>query len=432
MKSLGIAFKDLQRVFKTPFALVMMFGAPLLITGLLYFAFGSMIGGGDLDLQPVRVQVANLDRPVAQNGGLAAGQMLVDFLQSDGVGDLLQVTIAADEATARAAVESQRVDVAVIIPADFTSAALAPGGEATVVQYQDPTLTIGPGIVEDLVNQFVDGFVGTKITADVVSQQLPGDEAAQSASAEQAPAQRAPAQRAAMAYASWLESSGHGHAGEASSRFQTRSPAAAELPPDQGASSIAGTMIAMTIFFAFFMGANTAESIVREDEEGTLQRLFTTPTSHAAILGGKFTAVVLTLVVQVVVLLLASSLIFGIDWGRVPTVALVTLGLIVVAAGFGVMLMSLIQNTRQTGPVMGGVMTLTGMLGGLFTSGIPNMPAAFDTVRLAMPQGWAMYGWELAVEGASADRVLVPVAVLLGLGALFFGIGVIRFRKRFA
>jgi len=128
----------------------------------------------------------------------------------------------------------------------------------------------------------------------------------------------------------------------------------------------------------------------------------------------------------------ASSLIFGIDWGRVPTVALVTLGLIVVAAGFGVMLMSLIQNTRQTGPVMGGVMTLTGMLGGLFTSGIPNMPAAFDTVRLAMPQGWAMYGWELAVEGASADRVLVPVAVLLGLGALFFGIGVIRFRKRFA
>jgi ABC-2 type transport system permease protein len=191
-------------------------------------------------------------------------------------------------------------------------------------------------------------------------------------------------------------------------------------------------MIAMTIFFAFFMGANSAESIVREDEGGTLQRLFTTPTSHADILGGKFAAVVLTLVVQVVVLLLASSLIFGIHWGQLPAVASVTLGLIVVAAGFGVLLMSLIQNTRQTGPVMGGVMTLTGMLGGLFTSGIPNMPAAFDTVRLAMPQGWAMYGWELAVDGAGVGRVLLPVAVMLGLGALFFGIGVIRFRKRFA
>jgi ABC-2 type transport system permease protein len=422
VKSLGIALKDLQRVFKTPFALVMMFGAPLLITGLLYFAFGSMSGGGDLDLQPVRVQIVNVDQPGVQNGGLAAGQMLVDFLQSDEVGDLLQVTLAADEAAARAAVEGQRADVAVIIPADFTSAALAPGGEATVVQYEDPTLTIGPGIVEDLVDQFIDGFVGTKITADVVSRQLPGDEAAQ----------RASAQAAAMAYAAWLESSGHGHPGEASSRFQTYSPAAAEPPPGQGTGSIAGTMIAMTIFFAFFMGANSAESIVREDEGGTLQRLFTTPTSHADILGGKFAAVVLTLVVQVVVLLLASSLIFGIRWGQLPAVASVTLGLIVVAAGFGVLLMSLIQNTRQTGPVMGGVMTLTGMLGGLFTSGIPNMPAAFDTVRLAMPQGWAMYGWELAVDGAGVGRVLLPVAVMLGLGALFFGIGVIRFRKRFA
>jgi ABC-2 type transport system permease protein len=422
MKSLQIALKDLQRVFKTPFALVMMFGAPLLITGLLYFAFGSMAGGGGMDLQPVRVIVANLDRPDAQSG-LAAGQMLVDFLQNDEVGDLLQVTVAADGAAARAAVNAQRADVAVIIPADFTAAALTPGGEATVVQYEDPTLTVGPGIVEDLVEQFTDGFAGTKVTADVVSQQLPGGEAA---------AQQAPAQRAATQYAAWLESSGHGHAGEASSLYQTRSPAASAPPAGEGTGMIAPIMGAMIIFFAFFMGANSAESIVREDEAGTLQRLFTTATPHAAILGGKFTAVVLTLVVQVVVLLLASSLIFGIHWGRLPVVALVTLGLIVVAAGFGVLLMSLIQNTRQTGPVLGGVMTLTGMLGGLFTGGIPNMPAAFDTVRLAMPQGWAMYGWELAVGGAGVGRVLLPVAVMLGLGALFFGIGVVRFRKRFA
>jgi hypothetical protein len=81
---------------------------------------------------------------------------------------------------------------------------------------------------------------------------------------------------------------------------------------------------------------------------------------------------------------------------------------------------------------MGGVLTLTGMLGGLFTSGVPDIPEVFDTVRLAMPQGWAMYGWELALQGAGAGQVLGPVAVMLGLGGLFFGIGVILFRKRFA
>ncbi|MGD2041004.1 MAG: ABC transporter permease [Anaerolineae bacterium] len=418
MKALHIAFKDLLRSFKTPFVLIMMFGAPLLITGLLYFAFGSLTGGGDLDLQAVRVQVANLDQPGAQGDGFAAGEMLVEFLQSEDLGDLLEVTLAGDEAAARQAVQEQQADIALIIPPDFTAAALAPGRETTVVQYEDPTLTIGPGIVEDLVSQFIDGFSGAKIAADVASRQLEAGDSV--------------AREAAMEYAAWLESSGHDHEGGTTSALNTRSPAPGGESAAEGASTIGAIMIAMTIFFAFFMGANSAESIIREDEAGTLERLFTTPTPQAIILGGKFLTVVLTLVVQVIVLLLASGLAFGINWGQPLTVVLVTAGLIVVAAGFGVLLMSFVKNTRQTGPVMGGVLTLTGMLGGLFTSGVPNMPEAFDTVRLTMPQGWAMYGWELALQGNGVSDVLLPVGVMLGLGALFFAVGVVLFRKRFA
>ena len=47
----------------------------------------------------------------------------------------------------------------------------------------------------------------------------------------------------------------------------------------------------MTIFYAFFTGTSTAQTILREDEDGTLPRLFTTPTTQATILGGKFLAV---------------------------------------------------------------------------------------------------------------------------------------------
>lgn len=427
MKVLDIALKDLQRYLTSPFALIMMFGAPLLITGLLYFAFGSLAGGGDLDLQAVRVQVANLDQPGAEGGDMAAGQMLVQFLQSEELGHLLEVKVAGSEADARAAVEGQRADVALIIPPDFTAAILAPEREAAVIQYEDPTLTIGPGIVEDLVRQFIDGFAGAKITAKVVSRQFQAlGDAAEPAAAQEAAA------AAARAYATWFESTSHNQESGASPILQTRSPATEEEPAGGDAGMFGGIMVGMTIFFAFFMGANTAESIVREDEDGTLQRLFTTPTPRATILAGKFTSVVMSLVVQVVILLLASGLLFGINWGRPLVVVLVTLGLIVVASGFGVLLMSFVKNTRQTGPVMGGVLTVTGMLGGLFATGVPDLPEVFDTVRLAMPQGWALYGWELALDGSSVGEVLVPVVVMTGLGALFFGVGVALFRRRFA
>lgn len=45
MKTLTIAAKDLKHIFQSVFSLVMMFGAPLLITGLLSFAFGGRTSG---------------------------------------------------------------------------------------------------------------------------------------------------------------------------------------------------------------------------------------------------------------------------------------------------------------------------------------------------------------------------------------------------
>ncbi|MBE9473020.1 MAG: ABC transporter permease subunit, partial [Chloroflexi bacterium] len=142
--------------------------------------------------------------------------------------------------------------------------------------------------------------------------------------------------------------------------------------------------------------------------------------------------VFITLVVQVIVLLFASALIFNIRWGEPLAVVLVALGLIVAAAGFGIMVMSFIKTTRQTGPVMGGVLTLTGMAGGLFTTGIQNLPDVYNTVTLFTPHGWVLRGWKLALAGGGVGDVLLPVVVTLGMGIVFFAVGAVLFRKRFA
>ena len=119
MKILDIAFKDLVRSFRSLFAVGMMFVAPLLITGLIFFAFGGLSAGtGRYNLPPLTVVVFNHDEPL--EGQPAFGQMLVDYFNDPAMPEWLEVQTAATEAEARAVVNNQQAGVALLIPASFS------------------------------------------------------------------------------------------------------------------------------------------------------------------------------------------------------------------------------------------------------------------------------------------------------------------------
>lgn len=105
-----------------------------------------------------------------------------------------------------------------------------------------------------------------------------------------------------------------------------------------------------------------------------LPRLFTTPTPQASILAGKLLAVFLTVVVQVVVLLVAAGMIFGVRWGDIVAVGLMAAGVVITASSFGIFFNSLLRSTRQSGAMFGGVLTITGMIGmiTIFVQGSPS------------------------------------------------------------
>ena len=69
MKILDIAFKDLTRSFRSAFAIGMMVVAPLMLTGLIYFAFGGMgpLGGGPHYSRPTSIgdYIASLGQSLA-------------------------------------------------------------------------------------------------------------------------------------------------------------------------------------------------------------------------------------------------------------------------------------------------------------------------------------------------------------------------------
>jgi ABC-2 type transport system permease protein len=426
MKILDIAFKDLTRSFRSAFAIGMMVVAPLLLTGLIYLAFGGM-SGGDVSMTPITVGVVNADQlPAASVIDAPIGDNIRSMFFDESVKSWITAADYPDEASARAAVDKQEIGVAIVIPQNFTEQYLKGERDAQVLIVSDPTLSIGPSVVEDMVTMMVDGVAGGGIAIQTIMerQQING--------IEPDPAQ----------IPSWIERYGNWYADFQRNLFHHPDKAALVLvAPSAGETNTVDpvqktmglTMAGQMIFFAFFTGAYSMMSILREQEEGTLARLFTTPTDRTKVLTGKFLAVFITVILQGVVLMVAGHFAFNINWGDPAALSLALIGQVIAATGLGVFLISFVKNTNQGGPVLGGGLTALGMLGGLFTANIPGgMPAAFNMLANFTPQGWVLKIWRLVMDGGTAGDLLVPFAVLAVMGLVMFAVGAWMFRRRFA
>lgn len=423
MKILDIALKDLTRSFRSTFAVGMMVVAPLLLIGLIYLAFGGAANGTS-DLPAIAVGFVNLDvlpadAPLKEPLGNNIRSMFFD----ESVKSWITAGDYADEAAARAAVEKQEIGVAVIVPADFTARTLAGKDKPQVVIVSDPTLTIGPQIVESMVTAMLDGVTGGGIAIQTVNSRL------QANGANPDPA-RIPAliDRYQNWYADFQRNLFHSPDKAA---LVMVAPAAQSETENPIQKMLGLMMTGQMVFFAFFTGANAMLSIVREDEEGTLARLFTTPTGRTSILAGKFLAVVLTVLIQGLVLMTTAHFIFGVNWGEPAGAAIALVGQVIAATGLGVLLISLVKTTKQAGAVLGGGLTLLGMLGGLFTSNV-QMPEAFTMLANFTPQGWVLQTWRMVLSGQPVSDLLIPFAVMALLGVLMFAVGATLFRRRFA
>ena len=426
MKILDIAFKDLTRSFRSVFAIGMMVIAPLMLTGLIYFAF-SGASNGTSSMSAIKVGVVNLDvLPANAPLDVPLGVNIRSMFFDESVKSWITVSDFADEASVHTALDKQEIGVAVIVPQNFTERFLSGDKDVQVLIVSDPTLSIGPAVVQNMVMMMVDGVSGAGIALEtfMVRQQVNGI----ATDPTQIPAWIA---RYANWYADFQRNLFH-HPDKAA--FVAVASSAGETETVNPIQKMMGlTMAGQMIFFAFFTGAYSMMSILNEDEEGTLARLFTTPTNRTSILAGKFVAVFLTVILQGLVLMIAGHYAFGINWGEPSGVVLALMGQVIASTGLGVLLIAFVKNSRQGGPVLGGGLTALGMLGGLFTANMPNaLPAAFNMIANFTPQGWVLKAWRMVMDGQSAGELLVPFAVMVGMGVVMFVVGARMFRKRFA
>ena len=129
--------------------------------------------------------------------------------------------------------------------------------------------------------------------------------------------------------------------------------------------------------------------------------------------------------------MLFGYLVFQIEWGRLVTLLPIVIAMTLTASTFGIFLMSWARTERQAGLMIGGFVTIMGMLGMLpiFVLSMPNPPQIVFTLSHLVPHGWAVEGLQIAMEGGAPADVIINSLVLLAWAVLFFVIGVLRFRQ---
>lgn len=410
MKIFVLAFKDLLRNFRSLFLLVMMFVIPILITGIIYFAFGS--GGDDPSIQPARLAVVNLDQP--EPSGFNFSAQLMTVLNDENIRELIVISKSEDREAALAAIQSKEVDAALLIPPDFSNSLSMQADQTTLDLFYDPALGIQLKVIQSILENVINGFNGSRIALSVAASQFEKNNVVLDVKA---------INTIVDGYTQFLMSGNN--------YLKIVAPSSESADQSLLQSIMTGIMGAQLIFFVFFTGSTFAQSLLKENEEKTLSRIFTTPTSMTQILAAKILGAMLMISMQIAVLLLVSSIIFKFNWGQPLPLFFSMAALNLAAASFGVMVMSFVKSTQQAGFVVGGVMTATSMMG-IYPTMMQSTLPALNTASLFTPQGWAMKALKLTLDGAGLANLILPLIVLVAASIVFFTIGVFVFRRRFA
>lgn len=206
----------------------------------------------------------------------------------------------------------------------------------------------------------------------------------------------------------------------------TRSQVVDEIQYDPRANSSAGQLITWVFIPLFGISALLAY----ERSTGTLGRLLTTPTSQAVFLLGTIGGQVLMALVQMLLLVGFGILFLQVGWGREPLgLAVLLVSAALAAAAIGTAMGTLVRSESQANNLsilLGMVMAL---LGGCWYP-LELFPLAVQAAVRVLPTTWAMQGMvDLTLRGQGLQGILLEAGVLLGFAALFFGIGIARFRK---
>lgn len=182
--------------------------------------------------------------------------------------------------------------------------------------------------------------------------------------------------------------------------------------------------IGIIIMFLMFFVTRGAGSILEEKEQGTWNKVQSTPTGSSSVMAGYVLGNLMIGWIQVGTLILVSRYVFRINWGNSP-LALVILftAFLLAVIGLGTALASLVKTKSQLSSLSPIIVIPTSLLAGCMW---PRevMSETMLAISNYVPQTWVIKGMmDLVARGSDISSVIVPSAILMLFAAVFFIIG---------
>ena len=204
----------------------------------------------------------------------------------------------------------------------------------------------------------------------------------------------------------------------------------AEGGSSDGFDALAYYAPSMAILFLMFTMISSARTFLTERDAGTLARLRTTPTREGELLGGKIIGVLATGLLQMSVLIMATRLIMGVDWGEPLAVGILVLLVVAATAAMGLVIAALVRSASQANVLGSAVVMVLAGVGGSF---IPRQsyPVWLQTVGYIGPNSWGIEGFQKLASGARLGDLTAEIIALLVLATTFFVIAMLASRRSF-
>lgn len=175
----------------------------------------------------------------------------------------------------------------------------------------------------------------------------------------------------------------------------------------------------------------TAMSIVREKELGTMEQLMVTPVRPFELMLGKLLPFALIGVFEVLFIVVAALLVFGIPLrGSIPLLMFCSILFLLTTLGVGLFI-STLSRTQQQAMMLSFFFFMPAMLLSGFAFPIRNMPPAVQLVTYLNPLRYFMQiARDLFLKGVGAPAMWQEIAALGLVGLAVFVLSALRFHKK--